>query len=257
MMKTYTLNNYKIIVFDLDGTIAESKMSLSDEMGDLLCNLLKHIPVGVISGASFVQFESQFLTNLRCSGLYDSLHLFPVNGSAYYRWTGESWNPVYFEKLNDDEKKEIRSAVHDALIKFPEAYEQEVYGERLEDRGSQMTYSALGQKAPIDIKKSWDIDLKKRLNFAEHLQVLLPEFEVRIAATTSVDITRKGVDKEYGIRKIEKYLDFSKDQILFVGDSLSEAGNDFPVKRYGVETVAVKNVPETMSLIKVLLGQDL
>jgi hypothetical protein len=46
----------KLIVFDLDGTLARSKSSLDDEMSALLCNLLGIVKVAVISGGDWPQF---------------------------------------------------------------------------------------------------------------------------------------------------------------------------------------------------------
>ena len=54
----------RLIVFDLDGTIAESKSSLDDEMSVLLRDLLSIVKVAVISGGNWPQFEMQLVSNL-------------------------------------------------------------------------------------------------------------------------------------------------------------------------------------------------
>ena len=54
----------KLIVFVLDGTIAESKSSLDAEMATLLSALLGIVKVAVISGGDWPQFEKQVLSNL-------------------------------------------------------------------------------------------------------------------------------------------------------------------------------------------------
>jgi hydroxymethylpyrimidine pyrophosphatase-like HAD family hydrolase len=46
----------KLIVFDLDGTLAESKSSLDTEMSTLLHNLIRIVKVAVISGGDWPQF---------------------------------------------------------------------------------------------------------------------------------------------------------------------------------------------------------
>ncbi|MDB2497399.1 hypothetical protein N9X25_09665 [Verrucomicrobiales bacterium] len=47
----------KLIVFDLDGTLAESKSPLDEEMAALLCLLLSLIKVAIISGGDWTQFK--------------------------------------------------------------------------------------------------------------------------------------------------------------------------------------------------------
>jgi phosphomannomutase len=54
----------KLIVFDLDGTLAASKSSLDAEMSSLLHDLLGVVKVAVISGGAWLQFEKQVLSRL-------------------------------------------------------------------------------------------------------------------------------------------------------------------------------------------------
>jgi len=49
----------KLIVYDLDGTLAESKSALDAEMAGLLHDLLGVVKVAVISGGAWKQFEEQ------------------------------------------------------------------------------------------------------------------------------------------------------------------------------------------------------
>jgi phosphomannomutase len=54
----------KLIVFDLDGTLAKSKSSLDAEMSTLLSALLGVVKVAVISGGNWTQFQKQLLSLL-------------------------------------------------------------------------------------------------------------------------------------------------------------------------------------------------
>ena len=57
---------------------------------------------------------------------------------------------------------------------------EKFWGEQIEDRGSQITFSALGQQAPLEEKEKWDPDFAKRKKIKAILDTLIPEFSVRI-----------------------------------------------------------------------------
>ena len=119
-------------------------------------------------------------------------------------------------------------------------------GEIIEDRLSQVTYSALGQQASSADKYAWaeaNVDKRKQLN--EAVKALLPEFEVRTAGTTSLDITKPGVDKAYGMKRLLEATGCTKEDILFFGDKLEEGGNDFPVRNMGIDCIAVERWEDT------------
>ena len=85
------------------------------------------------------------------------------------------------------------------------------------------------------------------------LSFLIPEFEVRIGGTTSIDVTKKGVDKAYGIEKIRRYLNIQKEDMLFIGDAVFPGGNDYSVEEAGVRTIQVSEPEETKKIIQGLL----
>jgi hypothetical protein len=80
-----------------------------------------------------------------------------------------------------------------------------VWGEPIEDRGSQITFSALGQQAPLEEKKRWDPDFTKRKKIKAVLENLIPEFSVHLGGTTSVDVTKPGIDPT-GLENSETFL---------------------------------------------------
>ena len=94
------------------------------------------------------------------------------------------------------------------------------WGPTIEDRESQITYSALGQEAPLDAKKTWDPDFAKRQKIKAALDRDLPDFSVRLGGTTSIDVTLPGIDKAYGIQKLRDILGIATKDMLYVGDAL-------------------------------------
>lgn len=247
-------NMKELIIFDLDGTLNVSKMPLDKEMRTLICELLTKTKVAIISGASFAQFEKQFLKNLIClSEKSSKLFLMPASGSSLYKFEQNNWIQIYKEQFSEKEQREILQSIDLAIANTNIVSPENIYGKLIENKGSQITYSALGQEAPIELKKNWDPDHKKRDKIVSALNSLIPEFEVRIGGTTSIDITKKGIDKAYGIEKIKKYLNISKEKMLFIGDALFPKGNDYSVKKTGVETIQVSEPEETKKIISELI----
>ncbi len=242
----------QLIVFDLDGTLAESKSAVDPEMVELLDSLLQVAKVAIISGGDWPQFEKQVLSkNLTPAG-FANLSLLPACGTKFFTFKSK-WVPLYSEDLTGSEKKKIISALRVAseLLGFVPV---KVWGEAIEDRGSQITFSALGQDAPLAEKKSWDPDFAKRKKMQLILNKSLPDFSVRLGGTTSVDITRAGIDKAYGIGKLTEVLGVSKAQMIFVGDAIFPGGNDYAVKEAGVDSILVRDPLESKKVIQAIVA---
>jgi phosphomannomutase len=83
---------------------------------------------------------------------------------------------------------------------------------------------------------------------------VIPEFEVRVGGSTSIDVTKTGIDKAYGIKKLIELLAVTKKDVIFVGDRLGGGGNDYPVKAMGVDCLEVSNCQDTALVIQTILG---
>lgn len=243
----------KVIVFDLDNTLAESKSPVTLEMADKLKDLLAEYDVGIISGGKFEQFKSQVIDCLKLGEkLLTKLHIMPTCGTRYYRYQNGDWVIQYAEDFNETEKQKIITEL-EASAKALGYWETKTFGEIIEDRGSQVTYSALGQQAPPQAKYAWDPDDTKKTDIRDHAAANLPEFEVRVGGTTSIDITKPGIDKASGMQKLMEIEGFTKADILFIGDRLEEGENDYPVKAMGIDCIAVKDFHATPAEISKLL----
>ncbi len=242
--------NTKIIVCDLDGTLTPSKSDLQADMAEVLCRVLEKHKLAVISGASYAQFQKQFLPFLSCSGeILKNLFLFPANGTACYRYDNldNAWQ-IYDEKMTADEKEKIFAAFEKAIVESGVDVANP-YGELIEDRGGQITFSGRGQQAPLAEKEKWDPDQDKRRKIVGILQKEIPEFEIKIGGATSVDVTHLGIDKAYAIRKIEQFLPADKSDIVFIGDALFPGGNDSAAKETGVRCISVSGPIETKKVL--------
>lgn len=245
----------KLIAFDLDDTLAITKSPISDRMGELLIELLENYEVCIISGGKFEQFRMQVVDRLEAPAhSLSKFHLMPTCGTRYYRYDElkHDWKIQYAEDLSEDEKKNIIE-VTEVLAKEMGLWPETPYGEVIEDRGSQVSISMLGQLAPADKKYEWaEKNSEKRLALRAAIAEKLPQFEVRAGGSTTIDITRIGIDKAYGMRKLIEATGVSMDEILFVGDKLEEGGNDYPVKAMGIDSIAVEGWEDTALVVETL-----
>jgi HAD superfamily hydrolase (TIGR01484 family) len=240
----------KIIVFDLDGTLAESKQSLDTETSKLLSELLSVKKVAIITGGGFPQLQKQVISVVPFdSNKFKNFYIFPTKGAMMYEFDGKNWQKVYEKILSKDDKKKILDAF-DKVYKEVDFLPKKHFGNLLEDRESQFTFSALGQDAPVELKRVWDPDASKRKILKEHLDKYLPDFAVEIGGTTSLDITQKNIDKAYAIEQICIYLNMKIDDILFIGDAIFEGGNDYSVIKTKVDNIDVDNYNETKKIIR-------
>jgi HAD superfamily hydrolase (TIGR01484 family) len=242
----------KLIVFDLDGTLAESKSSIDAEMAKLLDALLRTVKVSVISGGAWLQFEKQVLAHLSRDERLKNLSLLPTCGTKFYQYETK-WELLYSEDFTDMEKQKIIGSLKKA-VESSDCKVAKVWGDVIEDRGSQITFSALGQQAPLEEKKKWDPDFAKRKRMKAILDKLIPEFSVRLGGATSVDVTKHGIDKAYGIRKLRDVLGVAIPEMIFVGDAVFPGGNDYPAKEAGALSIEVKDPHETKRVIEAIIA---
>jgi HAD superfamily hydrolase (TIGR01484 family) len=242
----------KLVVFDLDGTLAPSKSSLAPQTAALLRDLLGISKVAVISGGAWVQFEGQLLTDLPSDSLLANLSLLPTCGTKFFQYNGR-WTELYSEDLTTEQKTKIIDSLNKAAVEA--GYRaKEVWGKVIEDRGSQVTYSALGQLAPLAEKEAWDPDFSKRKKITAILETLIPEFSVRMGGATSIDVTKPGIDKAYGIGKLRDTLHISYKEMIYIGDALFPGGNDYPAEEAGVVSIPVKGPDDTNLVINTILA---
>jgi len=242
----------KLVVYDLDGTLAESKSPIDAEMAGLLHDLLGVVKVSVISGGDWPQFEKQVLAYLPQDDRLMNLSILPTCGTKFFQYNG-AWKKLYSEDFTADEKTKIATSLTKAVAEAGFTA-RKVWGEVVEDRGSQITFSALGQQAPLDEKSKWDPDYAKRKKIKSILDPLIPEFSVRMGGATSIDVTKPGIDKGYGIGKLRDILGISIEEMIFIGDALFPGGNDYPAQEAGVVSIAVRGPQETKPVTKAIMA---
>lgn len=243
------IKDVQLIVFDLDDTLTESKQPLSFEMGQVLKRLLDEKYVAVMSGARLEQFIEQLISRLPEDTHLTHLILLPTSGAEYVAYKDGEWTSEYSHTFTREEKQKIVSAFVETLQETGvQGGVKEVYGEQIEDRGAQITFSALGQEAPLQEKRTWDPRQEKRKKMVSVLASKLPGMSIRIGGTTSIDVTQEGVDKAYGIEELSRRTGVPVEDMLYIGDALYEGGNDAPVLRTKIATKQVSGPEEVRTL---------
>ena len=248
------MSHPRLVAFDLDDTLAPSKSAIDPRMGALLVALAERVPVAIISGGQLAQFRAQVVERLpeAAASVRDRFHLMPTCGTQYYRLDDSGIVTVYAHALTDDEKSRALAAVEEEARRL-QLWESETWGPILEDRGSQITFSALGQRAPLEAKVAWDPTGERKSALRAAVAARIPDLEVRSGGSTSVDITHRGIDKAYGMRQLSEQTGIPLDDMLFVGDRLDPDGNDYPVLAMGVECRAVEGWEDTADYLAGLI----
>ena len=243
----------RLVAFDLDGTLALSKQAIQPDMAETLAQLLRIADVAVISGGDWPQFEKQVASQLPADADLSRLWLMPTTGTKLYTWREGTWSAVYAELFSNDERRTIIDAFT-ASLAATGFKPDKTWGELVEDRGSQITFSALGQQAPLEAKERWDPDFAKRKVIQADLQRRLPGLAINMGGATSIDITREGVDKAYGLKKLSGESSIPLDAMMFLGDAIFPGGNDYPAKQLGLDTVRVRDPQETIAVLTGIIG---
>ncbi|MFT8988459.1 MAG: HAD-IIB family hydrolase [Bifidobacterium psychraerophilum] len=247
----------RVVAFDLDSTLARSKMRMTEGMGRRLAALTHLTTVAIVSGGRFAQFKEQVLDVL--DGLdiatdRSRLHLMPTSGTRYFRWGGDDWDCVYAHDLSARDRAAAVASL-ERHAKELGIWEEHPWGHRVEDRGSQITFSALGQQAPVEQKEAWDPSNRKKNALAAAVAADLPHLQVRSGGSTSVDISERGIDKAYAVRELASILQVEVNEIIFIGDRMDPDGNDYPAALAGTMPIRVANPDDTIAVADRIIAQ--
>lgn len=253
----------KVLSFDVDQTLNVAKTPIPDEVADLLIGCLRAgFAICPISGQKFDQFLVQIVDRLVERGAkpedLKNLHLFVAQGTQYYRFdqTKNDWKQVYSFPLTDEQVKRITDAIRTAAkeLNYWEEDKLQPGDEIIENRLSQVTFSALGQKAGTKEKYAWDPDCKKREQIVKRAKELAPEFDYEIGGTTSINAITPGMNKVFGMTHLMEELSVNKEDILYFGDMTQPGGNDYPVVQMGIDTITVRTHEDTAYALRGVLG---
>lgn len=257
----------KVLSFDIDQTLNIAKTPIPDEIAEDLIKCLDHFEICPISGQKFDQFLIQIVNRLVENGVkpaqLEHLHLFVAQGTQYYKYVAKSdvyneadWEQVYNYPLTDEQVAKITNAIETAARELGYWEEDKLApgDEIVENRLSQVTFSALGQTAGTEAKYAWDPDCKKRNAIVARAKELAPEFDYEVGGTTSINAITPGMNKEFGMNKLLEHLNVEKSDVLYFGDMTQPGGNDYPVVAMGIDTITVRSHEDTDFALRGILG---
>ena len=250
----------KVLAFDIDQTLNVAKTPITDDIAALLVKCLDHFEICPISGQKFDQFLIQIVDRLPqpTPEQLSHLHLFVAQGTQYYRYdtNQQDWVQVYNYPLTEEQVQKITSTIEAAAkeLGFWEEDKLQQGDEIIENRLSQVTFSALGQHAGTKEKYAWDPDCKKREQIVAKCKELAPEFEYEIGGTTSINAITPGMNKVFGMTHLLEELKVTKEDVLYFGDMTQPGGNDYPVVQMGIDTITVRNHEDTAFALRGILG---
>lgn len=264
----------KVLAFDVDQTLNVAKTPIPPEMAEVLYKCLGYFELCPISGQKFEQFLIQIV-----DPIYDyakkldqvaefadrlrHLHLFVAQGTQYYRYkinsdeyNSKSWQQIYNYPLKEEDVVKITTILEEAARELGYWEEDKlIKGDQIiENRLSQVTFSALGQAMGTSEKYDWDPDMKKREAIVAKCREKLPDFLYEIGGTTSINVAAPGMNKEFGMNHLFEELKVDKNDVLYFGDMTQPGGNDYPVVQMGVETITVRSHEDTLYALKGILG---
>lgn len=214
------------IFFDIDGTLCESKQKASNEMLRELFMLYRDYNICLVSGAPYLRMKYQV----------------PLEAVYFAQNGNEIFYEDVLENVNVFHDKE-EALKHITLLSKKTGIE--VNGETLEDRGSQLSFSLVGHNEPLEIKKAYDPDRKKRTALLEKY----PFPRALIGGTSCIDYVPR--TKGENIGSFISVNDIKPCECLYIGDALQGYGNDATVCGV-IPTFEVKGPEDTLKFIKTL-----
>ena len=237
----------RVAIFDLDETLAQSFQAPTPLMIEVFNDLISRIPVAIMSGAGFDRIQKDVLARLQ--NVSNNLSIFPNSASQCYLYINGTWQMEYNYILSDDERAHIKTAIINCMQELTVIKDTVHFGQQIVDREAQIAFTIVGLDAPAEVKKAWDPTGEKRKTVIEYLQKTLIQFDILIGGASTIDITRKDINKAYGVVWLAERLGVPVGDMLYVGDALYPGGNDEVVKKTGIPTRQVSGPNDTFQII--------
>lgn len=213
-----------IFLFDVDGTLSESRARAPEKILRMLGNLRKKVCIGFVGGSDLSKQKEQMGDNLL--ELFD--YGFPENGVAFYKGGCLESQERIVDVLGEDLYKRFVNFALEYLSRMDIPIKR---GTFVEYRSSMVNISPIGRGCTREERNEF-FELDKREKFRE---AMVRELEKRfgdhglcfsIGGQISIDCFPKGWDKTFCLRHIQHE---GIENVYFFGDMIAEGGNDFEI----------------------------
>ncbi len=230
---------YQHLFFDLDKTIAPSRQPIEQPMFTLLQNAPQDIVI--VSG--------QLCDKIAWQSNQLEAHYLGQNGNHALDRTG---NELWHTPLTETERAEVMAHIK-ALQPLLDVTLRGEYNP-IEDRGAQITFSPIGNTAPVELKRVYDPDSKKRLDLLAKVPFVSETMLAVIGGSTSIDYIPKERHKGTNVAKLIEHNGWHKEDCIYFGDGLYPGGNDEFVIGV-IETRLVRDHEDCYQQLTELLNQ--
>ncbi len=214
---------YKHLFFDMDKTVAPSRQPILPEMFSLLSEAAQDIII--VSGQLCEKIAWQS-NNLPAAYL----------GQNGNHAIGPDGIELWHTPLTDAEVADVMAHIAILAADLPEVPNPEY--SPIENRGGQITFSPIGNTAPVELKAVYDPDASKRLAMLQKHPFESETMMVVIGGSTSFDYIPKTRHKGTNVQKYIDHMGWNKEECVYFGDGLYPGGNDEFVIGV-IDTVAV------------------
>lgn len=247
-----------LILFDLDGTLAEATKQIKDDMKNKLREFKnKNFELGIVSGGTI----EKIIYQVNDDNLFK--FIFSENGMIGY----ENNEKIFEKRLEDEFSMHTLTLIYDKInmhlidiFSRVNNYIQESTNvsilnlPKVEKRNSMLYLVPSGVGCDDLIRSNFmqlDNKEKIRVEIIKRLKDPLEKlgFSIKVGGNVGLAICPLGWDKSYILKNnILKMKDYEK--IYFFGDKCKEDGNDYPIYSYkGIEGYHVTNPEHTLSLL--------
>lgn len=226
------------LFFDLDKTVAPPRQPMLPQMHDLLSSF--SCDIVIVSGQEVdkIKWQSNELDAIRLG--QNGNHATESDGTLLWHFP-----------LEDSHREEILAHIKELM----NVIEHEINHDwqPIEDRGAQITFSPIGNTAPVEVKKVYDPDCKKRNDLLAQVPFVSDELIVKIGGSTSLDYIHKDRHKGTNVQKLIDHKGWDKSDCIYFGDGLYPGGNDEAVIGV-IETILVDDHHDTYRRLVTLRG---
>jgi phosphomannomutase len=213
----------KLVLFDVDGTLAESTMSVSQEIIDMLriintddCHL------GIVGGGDYAKIVSQ----LGEEHLPLFKYIFSENGLVSYRDQEKFHARNIRDAVPERRIQDIVNCVLKYIAEIDLPYKR---GGFIRFRNGMMYVTPMGGDCSAEERAQfveYDATYNVRRRMIAALKVSFPDMDIILGGAIGFGIHPRGWDKSY-IMQFISIRDY--DSITFYGDRCEPDGNDYPL----------------------------